>query len=245
MTESSATSHVHDEHVAHHFDDAAQQFETGKLGIWTFLLTEVLFFSGLFVVYSTLRNNNPEVFAYAAQFLDTKLGFLNTCVLLLSSFTFALGVRNAMLGQTKALGINLVITFLCAAGFMGIKYQEYSHKYHEGLLWSGSEHSVFKANLDDVHPEIRAHSSVWGDAQKLTPEFRHEVGQFFAIYFCLTGLHGIHVLLGMILIAWLLMRNARGDFGPNNFNAVDFGALYWHLVDLIWIFLFPLLYLIA
>ena len=244
MTDS-ATTHAHDDNVAHHFDDAAQQFETGKFGIWTFLLTEVLFFSGLFVVYSTLRNNNPEVFAYAARFLDTKLGFLNTCVLLLSSFTMALGVRNAMLGQKKALSMNLLITLLCAAGFMGIKYQEYSHKYHEGLLWSGSEHSVFQVNLDKVLPEVKEHSSAWEDAQKLTPEFRTEVGLFFAIYFCLTGLHGIHVLIGMIMIIWLMMRNARGDFGPNNFNAVDFGALYWHLVDLIWIFLFPLLYLIA
>lgn len=128
---------------------------------------------------------------------------------------------------------------------MGIKYKEYSHKYHEGLLWSAADHSVFKEDLNKVLPEMKAHSPVFSDAAQMTPEFRIEVGLFFAIYFCLTGLHGIHVLLGMVLIAWLIRRNIRGDFGPQNFRAVDFGALYWHIVDLIWIFLFPLLYLIA
>jgi cytochrome c oxidase subunit 3 len=243
-------AHAHPEHVAHHFDTAEQQFETGKFGMWIFLLTEILFFSGLFVVYSTLRNNNPEVFAYAANHLDTNLGAINTVVLLISSFTFALGVRNAMLGQRKALTVNLLITFLCAGAFMGIKYQEYTHKYHEGLLWSGAEHSVFKEDLSKVLPSVREHSAhghtnAIADAEAMTPEFRREVGLFFAIYFCLTGLHGIHVLLGMVLIGWLIRRNARGDFGPHNFGAIDFGALYWHIVDLIWIFLFPLLYLIA
>ena len=249
--------HGHDpnrpKHLAHHFETLTQQFDTGKLGIWVFLLTEVLFFSALFVAYTVYRSNYPEVFQYASQFLDTKLGAINTLVLLFSSFTIAWGVRNAMLGETGKLKMNLLITLLCAGAFMGIKYVEYSHKFHEGTLWGGHESSIFKVDAATVSEDVKAHSTVWNNAdgkysvavKDLDPDFRQKVGVFFGVYFCLTGLHGIHVLIGMIMLVWLLLRAQRGVFGPTNFNAVDFGALYWHLVDLIWIFLFPLLYLIT
>ena len=243
----------HPEGVAHHFETAEQQFDSGKLGIWTFLLTEVLFFSALFVAYTMYRDNYPEVFQFASQYLDTNLGALNTLVLLLSSFTIAWGVRNAMLGETKMLTINLIITLICAAGFMVIKAEEYGHKFHEGTLWGGHEHSIFQLDASKVDPDIAAHSKAWSNpdgefsaaVKDLDPEFRQKLGIFFGVYFCLTGLHGIHVLIGMILLTWLLIRNWRDEFGPKNFAAVDFIALYWHLVDLIWIFLFPLLYLIS
>ena len=243
----------HPEGVAHHFESAEQQFDSGKFGIWTFLLTEVLFFSALFVAYTVYRDNYPEVFQFASQYLDTNLGALNTLVLLLSSFTIAWGVRNAMLGEQRMLVINIIITLVCAAGFMVIKAEEYGHKFHEGTLWGGHEHSIFKLDVDDVNPEIAAVSHAWNNTdgqfetavKDLDPGFRQKLGVFFAVYFCLTGLHGIHVLVGMILLTWLLIRSLRREFGPKNFAAVDFIALYWHLVDLIWIFLFPLLYLIS
>lgn len=245
--------HDHPKHLAHHFETLEQQYDSGKLGIWTFLLTEVLFFSALFVAYTMYRSNYPEVFQFASQYLDTNLGATNTIVLLFSSFTVAWGVRNAMLGETKLLIANIFLTLLCAGGFMGIKYVEYAHKFHEGTLWGGHEHSIFKADPAMIDEDIKAHSKAWkgegstvGVAVKdLDPAFREKLGIFFGVYFCLTGLHGIHVLIGMILLSWLLWRAIRGDFGPDNFAAVDFGGLYWHLVDLIWIFLFPLLYLIS
>ena len=244
--------HDHPEGVAHHFESAAQQFDSGKLGIWTFLLTEVMFFSALFVAYTIYRGNYPEVFQYASNYLNTNLGALNTLVLLFSSFTVAWGVRNAQLGQQGLLKMNLVITILCAFGFMTIKYVEYSHKYHEGLLWGGAAHSIMKADAEMVDEHMKEHSVAWNEGEHgavavkdLEPEFRQKVGIFFAIYFCLTGLHGIHVLVGIIVLSWLLWQAMQGKFGPKNFGRVDFGALYWHIVDLVWIFLFPLLYLIS
>lgn len=245
--------HDHPEHLAHHFETLEQQFDAGKMGIWTFLLTEVLFFSALFVAYTIYRSNYPEVFQYASQFLNTNLGATNTIVLLLSSFTVAWGVRNAMLGQIGMLKMNLLITLICAGAFMGIKYMEYSHKFHEGTLWAGNANTIFRLDVEDVPETMKEHSHAWDNrdgeftiaVKDLDPEFRQKLGIFFGVYFCLTGLHGIHVLIGMILLTWLLLRAMRGEFGPTNFNAIDFGALYWHLVDLIWIFLFPLLYLIS
>jgi cytochrome c oxidase subunit 3 len=157
------SNHDHPEGVAHHFDTATQQYDSGKLGIWLFLLTEVMFFSVLFVAYTIYRGNYPEVFQYASNYLDTNLGAANTIVLLFSSFTVAWGVRNAQLGQQKLLKINLIITIICAFAFMGIKYTEYSHKYHEGLLWGGAEHSVMKANADDVDSHMKESSHAWNE----------------------------------------------------------------------------------
>lgn len=237
-------------HLAHHFESVEQQFDTAKFGMWTFLVTEIMFFSVLFVGYAVYRTNHADAFQFASQFLDTRLGAINTAVLLLSSFTAAWAVRCAQLGNRTGLMLNLAVTILCACGFMGIKYEEYSHKYHTGLLWGGAHHSMFKADPADVPADLKAapaagHASAWHEVEPLAPEFKQQVGIFFGIYFCLTGLHGIHVLVGIVLMSWLLWRSWRGHFGPGNFTPVDLGALYWHLVDLIWIFLFPLLYLIA
>src|SRR6188472_2728327 len=126
--------HAANPHLAHHFDTPQQQFDAGKLGIWLFLLTEVLFFAGLFCAYTVYRAMRPEVFVYAHYFLDTRLGAVNTCVLLLSSLTAAWAVRNAQLRQHALLKLNIVITILCACTFMVVKYFEYSHKFHDGLL---------------------------------------------------------------------------------------------------------------
>lgn len=235
----------HDSNVAHHFDDIEQQFDTNKFGMWVFLLTEILFFTALFVAYSTYRNSHPDVFKYASRFLDTNLGAVNTVVLLFSSLTAAWAVRAAQLGQRGLVTKLLIVTIMCAAGFMAIKYVEYSHKFHEGLMWGNAEHSIFKADISAVSERSREHGHYWHDVKELDPEFRRQLGIFFGIYFCLTGLHGLHVVLGIFLMLWLIWRNQRGDFTPEKYDAIDCGALYWHLVDLIWIFLFPLLYLIG
>src|SRR5690606_29679314 len=130
--------HHHNEreypYVAHHFDTPVQQLEAGKLGIWLFLVTEILFFSGLFCAYTIYRAQNPEVFYWAHFYLDTNMGALNTVVLILSSLTAAWAVRAAQLGQQKLVKINILVTIACAFTFMGVKYVEYSHKFHDGLL---------------------------------------------------------------------------------------------------------------
>jgi cytochrome c oxidase subunit 3 len=236
--------HEHPRFLAHHFESSEQQFDSGKLGMWLFLVTEVMFFSGLFCAYAVYRANHPEIFIYAHKFLDTNLGAINTVVLLVSSLTMALGVRAAQLGQQRLLILNLVLTLLCAGVFLSIKYVEYSHKWHSGLLWAA------KFNPDLSHAEGSHHdegktgaaSGPHGSpADEVAPR---NAGIFFSIYFCLTGLHGIHILAGMGAIVWILVRAIRGDFSADYYGPVDFVGLYWHLVDLVWIYLFPLLYLI-
>ena len=264
--------------LAHHFEDEDHQFDSGKLGIWAFLVTEVLFFSGLFCAYAIYRSMHPDVFQYAAQALDTKLGAINTSVLILSSLTAAWAVRNAQLGQKKALCLNLAITIACAFGFMGIKYLEYSHKIHLGIIPGNTteqyldgafgepkaeqvafvvpqegegeeQHAGDADHADDAaHAEgedhDHAHATAPWEDDSVNGIQKQKLAIFFGIYYCMTGLHGIHVLLGIVVLGWLLTRAMRGHFTPTYYGPIDFAALYWHLVDLIWIYLFPLLYLI-
>jgi cytochrome c oxidase subunit 3 len=251
----------HDDHhgspfIQHHYDDAQHQFDSGKLGIWLFLAQEVLFFSALFVAYILYRHHHTEIYAYAHKYLDVKMGAINTAVLIFSSLTAAWAVRCAQLNQKRGLVLCITLTIGCALAFLGIKYFEYTHKIHVGTLFGAKfdpcitpDGALIKA--DDPHcvqeamhmqPEVTDASQlrVATDAQKPPPN----TGMFFTIYFAMTGLHGIHVLAGVIVFFWLLVRAVKGHFTPDYFGPVDFSALYWHLVDLIWIFLFPLLYLI-
>jgi cytochrome c oxidase subunit III len=385
--------------IQHHYDDAQHQFDSGKLGIWLFLAQEVLFFSALFVCYILYRAHRPEIFDYAHHYLDVTFGAINTAVLIASSLTAAWAVRCAQLGQRRGLILNLSITLVCAFAFLGIKYVEYMHKIHEGILFGnkfdpcvasgggplvtkgnechGTRSSVVwdksagkategclensKIDQDPVHPGLQAKCKVselvktskpgadgkpvetfepsgtsfaecqpsadgshtkhgakraacfvlamqpavcpkgpaalvlYGDHEirskvrikveceapppvatvdpfadpnharplgtalvnEQTPMTKHELAEqfangppppntnmFFSIYFAMTGLHGIHVVVGIFIFIWLLVRAIRGDFTPDYFGPVDYAALYWHIVDLIWIFLFPLLYLI-
>ncbi|MCG6157190.1 cytochrome c oxidase subunit 3 [Rubinisphaera margarita] len=393
------TDHGHDDwhhkpFSAHHFDNAEQQFDSGKLGMWLFLVTEVLFFSGLFCAYAVYRANHPEVFIYASQYLDKYLGGMNTIVLIFSSLTMAWGVRCAQLGQNKGLVILLGITLFCAALFLGVKTFEYTEKAHKRLLWAGAfassedlgkaDAQVFKVGdpLPEAEFEDRVMSSLgtitkyWvfalaipvilagigfgvksrptltvaasfaisivaiiigiqvsiaihhaqhagdhGEAhaahdaehegtehgehgltvkEGADPGHGHEHDQleseakeidtaaaiaeskqetiageamdpvlgdmtsagptvddksdhdaprnaniFFSIYYFMTGLHAFHILCGMIAISWLMVRAVEKHFRPDYFGPVDFVGLYWHIVDLIWIYLFPLLYLIG
>jgi cytochrome c oxidase subunit 3 len=219
----------HPAYLAHHFHSMKQQFDSGKLGLWLFLATEVLFFGGLFCAYVVYRAHHPEIFSYAHHFLDTRYGAINTVVLIVSSVTIAWAIRCVQMNQRKLAVALLAVTFLCGATFMCIKYIEYSHKFHE--LWG----QLFNPSAEIIRHSLGEHGAVIRPAN---------VHLFFGIYFCMTGLHGIHVVIGMGLILWMLIRTARGEFNQEYFGPVEYTGLYWHLVDLIWIYLFPLLYLI-
>ncbi len=206
------------EFLQHHFTTADQQADATKIGMWLFLVTEILLFGGLFVGFAIMQSLHREAFVAAHHHLDRLLGFINTVVLLTSSYTMVMAVHSARTDRRKRVIIYLLLTLICAGVFLGIKYIEYSHKFHEGLL-----PGRFYSHQGDAVP-----------------------GQFmfFSFYFMMTGLHGIHILAGMVVIAWVLRRAIRGDFSHGYFTPVDMVGLYWHLVDLIWIYLFPLLYLI-
>jgi cytochrome c oxidase subunit 3 len=216
--------HDHPPYLAHHFDTPAQQFDAAKIGMWAFLVQELLFFSGIFVAYGIFRSWYPETFSAASHLLDRKMGAGNTIVLLFSSLTAALAVRSAQLGEKKQTSNYLLITVACAFIFLIVKYFEYSHKFHTGLLPG----QYFNPDLHHLGvASLPANSHV-----------------FFSIYFMATGIHGIHVLVGIGVLLWIWRRNERGDFSKEYYAGVDLSALYWHLVDLVWIYLFPLLYLI-
>lgn len=374
--------HDHPAFLAHHFDTPEQQFDSGKLGMWLFLVTEILFFSGLFVAYAIFRSLRPEVFIGCSEFLNTKLGAINTGVLLFSSFTMAWAVRCAQVEEYKKLTALLAATLSCAMVFLGVKSIEYSHKWdmgllppafyfyhpdnphHEGIstyliylcipfaiglvgliIWfllsqakgntfavavakplivvfafffvgvglgtileSGDGHdSHAAAHADGDHhhddhghsdgnhdekttgaaaaPAISSDGSILsrlaqdatntGIASDLAARQRQEsvaggavlpqgtqtpagaigslpqevntrsqAGVFFGIYYVMTGIHAIHILAGIGVLIWLLVRSVRQDFNRQYFGPVDYVGLYWHIVDLIWIYLFPLLYLI-
>ena len=318
-------------YTPHHFHAAKQHFESGKMGVWLFLVTEILFFAGLFCAYTVYRARHPEVFYWAHFYLDTKWGAINTVVLILSSFTAAWAVRNAQRGETKLLRTNIIITILCAFAFMGVKTVEYKAKFEHGTLPARHFHPheevwethSFKhkhpesavaaerivamraarkgaqAQLRDEivphhealrvvpvshheggHPEktveklskdelrLDVPDDIWleSEIRALSPEVRRplemagvihkstegpvefsrpaKAGVFFSIYFFMTGLHGFHVLVGIGLWIWMLTIASRRKLGDKYFGPIDFTALYWHLVDLIWIYLFPMLYLI-
>jgi len=219
QTTNVTVEHEHSPFLQHHFSEMRQQVEASKIGMWLFLVTEVLLFGGLFVGYGIMHGKHPEAFQAAHHHLDRTMGALNTIVLLVSSFTMVMAVWAASVSKKKLLIIFLILTILLAGVFLVVKYFEYSHKFHEGLL-----PGKFYTHHGDTVP-----------------------GQFlfFSFYFMMTGLHGIHVIIGMITLAWVLMRAMRGDFDSSYYGPVDLAGLYWHLVDLIWIYLFPLMYLIT
>jgi cytochrome c oxidase subunit 3 len=298
-----ATSRYAGKHrLAPYFDTQSQQYESHKLGMWIFLVTEILMFGGLFCAYAIYRAKHPEIFLFADTLLDKNLGALNTIVLLFSSFTMAWSVRAAMLGQRRLLVVLLATTLLCAFGFLGVKGIEYTDKWKHGIFWGqnfdyeqvreyvatkksgghgshgeaahgtaapgaaasgeggavggaaaeigqeagevAAEASPPPAGGEQVRQEMARAAAVTVDHGTEPAQVPRNIHIFFGIYFVMTGLHGIHVIAGMVVLTWLLIRAIRGDFGVQNYTAVDLGGLYWHLVDLIWIFLFPLLYLI-
>lgn len=217
--------------VQEHYRNADHQFVSAKEGIWLFMVTEIMMFGGLFVGYFLYHQKYPEMFAEGARFLDWKLGFVNTLVLIFSSFTMALGIYFCQINQTRKAVVALAVTVLCGAVFMVIKYFEYTHKFHMG---------IFPGHMLDLE-KLNEHLKAAGEPLIKSTN----LGMYFGFYFCMSGLHGIHVLLGMGLIVWTIVRTTRGDFNPNYYTAVEGVGIFWHIIDLIWIFLFPLLYLVG
>jgi cytochrome c oxidase subunit 3 len=205
--------------AAHQFDDMAQQHAADNLGMWAFLLTEVMFFGGLFLGYTVYRSAYPQAFAEASHHLDIWLGSINTAVLIASSLSMALAVHSAQTSERRRLIRFLLLTMLLGLVFLGIKGTEYLHKFEE--------HLIPGANF--VYPGPHA----------------HQVQLFFSFYFGMTGLHAFHMIVGFGLLAALVWQARRGRFSADYYAPVELIGLYWHFVDIVWIFLFPLLYLLG
>ena len=206
--------------LAHHFHDLDQQKDAATLGMWIFLITEVLFFGGLFAAYVVYRSAYPAAWAQASHHLDVMLGGINTAVLICSSLTMAMAVHAAQLSRATAMIGYLLATIALGGAFLGIKAVEYAHKFEEGL--------------------IPGPSFVWAEAG---PEARH-VQLFFALYFAMTGMHALHMVIGIGLLLNLVRQGRRGRFDARYHTPVEMIGLYWHFVDIVWVFLFPLLYLV-
>jgi len=232
-------AHGHEHSLLHHhFDDMEQQRESTALGMWTFLTTEVMMFGVLMFVYSLYRFKNHEEFLAGSHSLNFKLGFMNTLVLLVSSLTMAMGVHAAQLKQKKRMMMFLGATWVLGLTFLVIKGFEWTADYHEGLVpgvnWDPRPHlevvkDYFFTPQGDVNPGFKLQS----------------YQMYFVIYFCMTGLHAIHMVIGLGLVAYFMWLGKRGHFTNGNDQPVELLGLYWHFVDIVWVFLFPLLYLIG
>jgi cytochrome c oxidase subunit 3 len=220
MAHSDAALTAHPAGLRHHFDDTEQQFESSTLGMWVFLLTEVMFFGGMFGGYTVYRNLYPDAFASSSKFMNLGIGAFNTGVLICSSLTMVLAVRGAQLGSKKTLILFLVLTLFLGCVFLGLKVVEYHEK--------------------------------WVDHHIPGPGFRYEEAQYFHqaqilffLYFAMTGMHAMHMIVGAGLLTTLIVMASRNRFSAAWYTPVEMIGLYWHFVDIVWIFLFPLLYLIG
>ncbi len=216
------TLHEHTESLAlrEQFDTPWQQKDASTLGMWIFLITEIMFFGGMFLCYTIYRNAYPNVFGAASSTLSATIGAINTCVLLCSSFTMVLAVRSGQLGNRKAIELFLVLTMLLGLVFLGIKGYEWHEKFVEHHVPGPSFHME--------------NEPLQGQAQL-----------FFSLYFAMTGLHALHMVVGVGILTTLLVQTHKGKFSADYYTPIDIAGLYWHFVDIIWIFLFPLLYLIG
>jgi cytochrome c oxidase subunit III len=203
----------------HHFDDLEQQHEASWIGMWVFLATEVMFFGGMILGYTYYRSLYSQGFAAASNHLDVLLGSINTAVLICSSLSMALAVHGAESGNNRGVVRSLLLTIVLGSVFLGIKFFEYYHKFEEHLIPGGA--FAFEGPL--ARPaEI-----------------------FFSFYFAMTGMHALHMVIGIGLLSVLAWQARRGRFAPSYYTPVELTGLYWHFVDIVWIFLFPLLYLLG
>jgi cytochrome c oxidase subunit 3 len=211
--------------LKHHFEDLGQQHACERLGMWMFLVTEILFFGGLFAAYTIYRMLYPHEFELASSHMDRTIATVNTVFLITSSLTMTLAIRSAKLGDRAGLIRNLLLTLALGTAFMVMKGFEYAHEFHEGLVPG----KLFDAKFKNEAVE-----------QGLDPG---KVQLFLCFYFVMTGIHGIHIIVGLGCILWLVYEAATGGIPPENYSTVEVVSLYWHLVDAIWLFLMPLLYL--
>ncbi len=227
--------------LSEQYEDLAQQNEAYVVGMWAFLVTEIMFFGALFLAYIVYRTAYPEVFRDAHHHLDVVLGTINTTVLLTSSLFMALAVHAAQLGRKKAQNRWLFLVMLCALTFLVIKGIEYHNKYVEHLI-PGSSFQYHSVAEGEGGQAPRMSSETGFAVPQSIP--RDKAQMFFVLYFCMTGLHGIHVVIGLIVMAVLAWLTSRNSPLVRDYMPVEMAGLYWHFVDIVWIFLFPLFYLI-
>ncbi len=213
------SEHETNPNLQHHFYSMAQQLEASVLGMWVFLVTEIMFFGGMFMIYILYRIYYPEAWVLGSNHLDVSLGALNTGVLICSSLTMALAVRSAQVGSRKGQIVNLILTILLGSTFLVVKYFEYKEKF--------LHHLVPGPHFDMALPEA-AHQQL-----------------FFSIYFMMTGIHAAHMVVGIVLMFVILVMAWKNKFSATYYTPVEISGLYWHFVDIVWIFLFPLLYLLG
>jgi cytochrome c oxidase subunit 3 len=253
-------SDSHPAHLAHQFDDVEQQKQSSMMGMWIFLVTEVMFFGGLFLGYTVYRIQYPEAWIVGSHMLQIEWGGFNTIVLLASSLTMAFAVRSAQVGRQKAIAGWLIATMILGAAFLGVKVIEYGGKI--------DHHLVPGPNFDNtLHYAHAGHGekagfekillSIFGEKPTAGQEGGHvfqealakadprQVQIFYSFYFCMTGMHAIHMIVGEGILLVMLIMTYRGYFSKDYYNPVEITGLYWHFVDIVWIFLFPLLYLIG
>jgi cytochrome c oxidase subunit III len=223
--------HHQEEHhpeLLHHFVEPQQQRDAASLGMWIFLATEVMFFGGLFCAYLIYRRAYFGDFGAASKSIDATLGATNTAVLICSSLTVVLAIWAAQIGRRGLMVAMLIVTMLFGLTFLGIKGKEYKDKFEE--------HHVPGPSFSFDHVPIPGHPDQYANPQHA------EI--FFALYFIMTGLHALHMIIGLGLFTWLLYMAWKGHFTPEYHTPLEIGGLYWHFVDIVWIYLFPLLYLI-
>lgn len=283
--------HYHPPGLQHQFEDMGQQQESASIGMWMFLVQEIMFFGGLFTVYLVFRSRYPMAFAAGSNHLDAFWGGLNTLVLIVSSLTMALAVRAAQTSNRNAQVIFIILTMIFGATFLGVKAIEYTDKYNHALIpvdglnkkipaGTHTERSSFTlpfetkvsaaSETEAAHPNPKGNFQIAQDDLKLVVQardgkfltdaeqigyfsngeidagkFRDKVRIFFWIYFVMTGLHALHMIIGLGLMAWLLWKAWLGTYTAEYYAPVEISGLYWHFVDIVWIFLFPLLYLLG
>ena len=280
--------HYHPPGLQHQFEDMKQQEESVSIGMWMFLVQEIMFFGGLFTVYLVFRSRFPMAFAAGSNHLDAFWGGLNTLVLIVSSLTMALTVYYAQKGNRNMQVILIALTMFFGAVFLGVKAIEYTGKYNDGFVpitglnkkvradahadhaavaekpcyeveHGGAEHAYVNPRGDFQWTDcslvkLAEDGKYLTDAEKVgyfsngqidPNKFRDKVRIFFWIYFVMTGLHALHMIVGLGLMTWLGWKAWLGTYGPDYYMPVEMSGLYWHFVDIVWIFLFPLLYLLG
>lgn len=214
-----ADEHAHHPKLQHHFFSMEQQLEASILGMWVFLVTEVMFFGGLFMAYIVYRTAYPDAWVKSSQELNVYMGGLNTAVLICSSITMALAVRAAQVGSRSGQVVNLILTILLGSTFLVVKYFEYAAKF---------EHHLVPGPHFGPEPPLPFGSQI-----------------FFSLYFIMTGIHALHMVIGIGLMLYILTMAWKGRYTPEYYGPIEVSGLYWHFVDIVWIFLFPLLYLLG
>ena len=227
MSDSPAVLERHNPELRHHFADMDQQKKAASLGMWLFLGTEVMFFGGMFLAYLIYRRWYFNEFVVASRSLNLPYGTVNTAILICSSLSVALGIRAVQMNKRMLTVVMLVLTLVFGLAFLGVKGYEWNEKFVEHHVPGPTFH--FEGSMPG-HPEV-----------KINPQHAQI---FFSMYFAMTGMHALHMIIGVGMFLWLIYQTWRGKFNSEYYTPLENAGLYWHFVDVIWIYLFPLFYLI-